>query len=121
MSNKKQNLFIEKDFDRNVKPSKDIPGAMISYSWKISEKRCNAGEDIILVPSWSKGTFHKGTIIGKYKNNMHGDNRWAIIYWPVAVGQFAGLQKKVTNTHREKNYLATGTFETVVVNPPYNA
>jgi len=121
MSNKKQNLFIERNFDRNVKPSKDIPGALISYSWKISEKRCNAGEDIILVTSWNEGTFHRGKIIGKFKSNMHGDNRWAIIFRPVAVGVFAGLHNVVSNTHREKNYLSTGKFETVVANPPYNA
>ena len=121
MSNRKENLFIERDFDRNVKPSQDIPGAMISYSWKISQKRCNAGEDIVLVTSWSKGTFHKGTIIGKFKSDMHGDDRWAIIYMPKAYGVFAGLHNVVSNTHREKNYVSPGTFETVIANPPYQA
>jgi len=121
MSNKKENLFIERDFDKHVEKSQDIPGAMISYSWKISEKRCNAGEDIILVSSWSRGTFQRGTIIGKFKTNRHGDNRWAIIYYPTAFGIFAGLQNVVSNSHREKNYVKPGTFQTVVANPPYNA
>lgn len=121
MSNKKQNIFIERDFDKNVESSKDIPGAMISYSWKISEKRCNEGEDIVLVTSWSKGTFYRGKILGKFKTNRNGENRWAIIFKLTAVGVFAGLHNVVPNTHREKNYVNAGTFDTVVCNPPYNS
>ena len=119
MSNKKENIFFEDNFDKNVKPSKDIPGALISYSWRISENRCKTGELIALVTGWKKGTYHTGEILGKFLCENHGPNRWAIIYRPIAVGVFAGLHNVIKNPYTEKNYVDTGTFDMVVANPPY--
>lgn len=109
MSNKKDNLFIVRDL-KSIKASKDIPGARITYSNRISENRCKVGETIAFVDDWSRGKFEKGEILGKFSTPEAGANKWAIIYKPHTWGEFSGLQNVVRGKIGDKVYLNAGSF-----------
>jgi len=109
-------FIVKKDNRASIQDYAQIPGAKVSFAWKLNPKKANLGDRVSFHESWSDDSFEQGEIITKF---AVGD-RWAVVYQPDELVLKAEVLPHVKHS-QEKGYFTESEIQQDVVylNQPY--
>jgi hypothetical protein len=71
-------LIVKKDNRASIQDYAQVPGARVSFAWKLNPKKCLKGDRVSFHESWKSDSFEQGTVIDKF---TVGD-RYAVVFQP---------------------------------------
>lgn len=109
-------FIVKKDQRASIQDYAQIPGAKVSFAWKLNPKKANPGDRVSFHESWTHDSFEQGEIISKF---AVGD-RWAVVYQPDELMLKGEVLPHIKHS-QEKGYFTESEIQKDVVflNPPY--
>jgi hypothetical protein len=109
-------FIVKKDNQASIQDYAQIPGARVSFAWKLNPKKANPGDRVSFHESWTADSFDQGEIITKF---AVGD-RWAVVYQPDQLVLKGEVLPHVKHS-QEKGYFTESEIrgDVVFLNPPY--
>lgn len=109
-------FIVKKDNRASIQDYAQIPGAKVSFAWKLNPKKANQGDRVSFHESWTHDSFEQGEIITKF---AVGD-RWAVVYQPDELVLKSEVLPYVKHS-QEKGYFTESEIQKDVVffNPLY--